>query len=40
MNENKIIVKTTEDREKLFIALYKNLFPAVARYVSKMCVTL
>jgi len=36
MNENKIIVKTTEDREKLFIALYKSVFPAVARHVSKM----
>jgi DNA-directed RNA polymerase specialized sigma24 family protein len=36
MNENKIIVKTAEDREKLFIALYKSVFPAVAKYVSKM----
>jgi DNA-directed RNA polymerase specialized sigma24 family protein len=36
MNENKIIVKTAEDREKLFMALYKSVFPAVARYVSKM----
>ena len=36
MNENKIIVKTAEDREKLFISLYKITFPAVARYVSKM----
>ncbi|MBS1526099.1 MAG: sigma-70 family RNA polymerase sigma factor [Bacteroidetes bacterium] len=36
MNEQRIIVKTTEDREKLFIMLYKNVFPAVAGYVSKM----
>jgi len=36
MNENKIIVKTADDREKLFIALYKSVFPAVAKYVSKM----
>ena len=36
MNESKIIVKTSEDREKLFISLYKITFPAVARYVSKM----
>ncbi len=36
MNEDKIIVKTAEDREKLFIALYQSAFPAVARYVRKM----
>jgi len=36
MDENKIIVKTAEDREKLFISLYKSVFPAVARYVSQM----
>jgi DNA-directed RNA polymerase specialized sigma24 family protein len=36
MNENKIIVKTAGDREKLFMALYKSVFPGVARYVSKM----
>ncbi|HWD87803.1 MAG TPA: sigma factor [Mucilaginibacter sp.] len=36
MNNQKIIVKTVEEREKLFITLYKDLFPAVARYVSKM----
>jgi DNA-directed RNA polymerase specialized sigma24 family protein len=36
MDEDKIIVRTAEDREKLLIALYKNVFPAVARYVSKM----
>jgi len=28
--------RTAEEREKLFIGLYKNAFPAVARYVSKM----
>jgi len=36
MNENKVIVKTAENREKLFIALYKSVFPAVAKYLSKM----
>ncbi|MFB9843155.1 RNA polymerase sigma factor [Mucilaginibacter ginsenosidivorans] len=36
MNEGKIIVNTAEDREKIFIALYKSTFPAVARYISKM----
>src|SRR5581483_3538492 len=36
MSDQKIIVKTTEEREQLFIALYKNVFPVVARYVSKM----
>jgi len=36
MSESKIIVKTAEEREKLFISLYKEVFPAVARYVSKM----
>jgi DNA-directed RNA polymerase specialized sigma24 family protein len=36
MSENKSIVKTAQDREKLFIALYKSVFPAVAKYVSKM----
>jgi RNA polymerase sigma factor (sigma-70 family) len=36
MNKNKSIVKTIEDREKLFIALYKSVFPAVVKYVSKM----
>ena len=36
MNENKSIVKTGEDREKVFIKLYKSTFPGVARYVSKM----
>src|SRR5215470_11255271 len=35
MNDNQIIVKTAEAREQLFIKLYKDLFPAVARYVSK-----
>jgi len=28
--------RTAEEREKLFIGLYKNAFPVVARYVSKM----
>ena len=28
--------QTLEEREKLFISLYKSTFPAVARYVSKM----
>lgn len=36
MNEDKIVVHTAEDREKLLIGLYKSAFPAVARYVSKM----
>lgn len=36
MNEGKIIVNTAEDRENIFIALYKSTFPAVAKYVSKM----
>jgi len=32
----KFLNRTAEEREKLFINLYKNAFPAVARYVSKM----
>lgn len=28
--------RTAEEREKLFISLYQNAFPTVARYVSKM----
>ena len=28
--------RTAEEREKLFTSLYKNAFPVVARYVSKM----
>ena len=28
--------RTAEEREKLFISLYKSVFPVVARYVSKM----
>lgn len=36
MAESTISVSTMEEREKLFIALYKSAFPAVARYVSKM----
>ena len=31
-----ISIRTTADREKLFIALYKSAFPLVARYISKM----
>jgi len=40
MNDQKIIVKTAAEREKLFIRLYKDVFPSVARYVSKMGGTL
>ncbi len=36
MTEGKISVGTIQEREKLFIALYKNSFPVVARYISKM----
>ena len=36
MTENTISVNSMEEREKLFVALYKGAFPAVARYVSKM----
>jgi DNA-directed RNA polymerase specialized sigma24 family protein len=36
MPEMNILGRTTEEREKLFMALYKNAFPAVARYISKM----
>jgi DNA-directed RNA polymerase specialized sigma24 family protein len=36
MAEISISIKTTEEREKLFISLYKSAFPLVARYVSKM----
>ena len=32
----KFSVNTPAEREKLFIALYKSSFPAVAKYVSKM----
>ncbi|MDB5017863.1 MAG: polymerase subunit sigma-70 [Mucilaginibacter sp.] len=31
-----MLARTTAEREKLFITLYKTAFPAVARYVSKM----
>jgi DNA-directed RNA polymerase specialized sigma24 family protein len=31
-----ILIRTAEEREKLFIALYKSAFPSVARYISKM----
>jgi DNA-directed RNA polymerase specialized sigma24 family protein len=40
MAEGKIMICTTEDREKLFISLYKSTFPLVARYASKMGGTL
>src|SRR3569833_2691223 len=40
MKNQKIIVKTAAEREKLFIRLYKDVFPSVARYVSKMGGTL
>ena len=33
---NNLIRATVEEREKLFIGLYKSAFPSVARYVSKM----
>jgi DNA-directed RNA polymerase specialized sigma24 family protein len=33
---NNLIRTTAEDREQLFIALYKSAFPSVARYISKM----
>jgi len=33
---NNLIRATAADREKLFIALYKNSFSSVARYISKM----
>ena len=36
MVEDKIMIQTAQEREKLFISLYKSAFPAVARYVSKM----
>ncbi|HEY4323940.1 MAG TPA: sigma-70 family RNA polymerase sigma factor, partial [Mucilaginibacter sp.] len=36
MAEGKIPVNTVAEREKLFIALYKSAYPAVARYISKM----
>ena len=36
MPEMNILIRTTEEREKLFIALYKSTFPSVARYISKM----
>ncbi|MFI5159699.1 MAG: RNA polymerase sigma factor [Sphingobacteriales bacterium] len=35
MTENQIIGKSAADREKFFIKLYKEVFPAVAKYVSK-----
>jgi len=36
MVERKTSVGTVQEREKLFISLYKSSFPAVARYISKM----
>lgn len=36
MPEMNNLVRTAEEREKLFIALYKTAFPATARYISKM----
>jgi DNA-directed RNA polymerase specialized sigma24 family protein len=36
MPEMNILIRTPEEREKLFIALYKSTFPSVARYISKM----
>ena len=40
MPEMNILIRTTAEREKLFIALYKSAFPSVARYISKMGGTL
>ncbi|WP_299580614.1 sigma-70 family RNA polymerase sigma factor [Mucilaginibacter sp.] len=31
-----ILIRAAAQREKLFIALYKNAFPSVAQYISKM----
>jgi len=36
MPETKFSNHTAEEREKLFISLYKCAFPSVARYISKM----
>jgi DNA-directed RNA polymerase specialized sigma24 family protein len=36
MPEMNILIRTTAERETLFIALYKSVFPSVARYISKM----
>jgi DNA-directed RNA polymerase specialized sigma24 family protein len=36
MPEMNILNRTAAEREKLFIALYKSVFPSVARYISKM----
>ncbi|MGZ3873925.1 MAG: RNA polymerase sigma factor [Mucilaginibacter sp.] len=30
------LIRTAEEREKLFITLYKSAFPSAARYISKM----
>jgi DNA-directed RNA polymerase specialized sigma24 family protein len=36
MATSKFLNSTSAEREQLFIALYKKVFPAVAKYVSKM----
>ncbi|MDB4918847.1 MAG: polymerase subunit sigma-70 [Mucilaginibacter sp.] len=36
MPEMNILIRAAAQREKLFIALYKNAFPSVAQYISKM----
>ena len=36
MPDEKFSIGTAEGREKLFIALYKSVFPSVAKYVAKM----
>ena len=36
MPEEMISIGNAEAREKLFIALYKNVFPSVAKYVTRM----
>ena len=36
MPEMNIPIRTTAERETLFIALYKSTFPSVARYINKM----
>lgn len=36
MPDEKFSIGTVEGREKLFIALYKSVFPSVAKYVAKM----
>ncbi len=36
MAEQTIIMKTAEEREAFFMALYKKAFPVVARYIARM----